>query len=1852
MDSTEDIASLLLALHDSTPRTHLPVSGQPTASTSQLPSSSFQSDQPLLPSGAPPPEHVKVEPLFQPHPLSTRSPGHQLSSSLGPASSPGGHLQNNANRDPIEINTSFHIRTKSPSTTLQNLPPPPVIHPAIPSPPAIVESTSSSIFPTPDTDSKPTAPVKALSPLVPLDAISGPAAAAPTARGTKRKRGTGSKADTKAKSKSALVSAEPLKVNAQSDAHVLHPDAGIIRCICGIIDDDGFTIQCDHCYAWEHAVCMGIQEGNVPDEYLCELCLPRAIDFHGAKEKQRAKKEELTLRAEIEAAKAVTHPRKTSGPIGSTLTTGEKSSHQASHSKNKKSNHLIREVLHPPSKDSQPLSINTSSLSDSISATNGHIVLSMDTLPEPHISTSSQTSSTNQRAHSNLHLSLSSIQQQSLATTNPPSPQPGSTNSAVVTQDEDEKFEPWTMEYFPVRENVVRDPIVMNKLHILQNVWDRRLGGLVGPSLLSSLTKLNSEVESSREAESPTGNQVESHEGDEDMKDRSSPVVSVTSTTNQSAKSPVPVPIQVPPEYEPSFSTLGNFLPPVLLSAPNLASVSSKLQIKSLPANAPSNPPQQSFTLSHPSITTSLLRPVYTRPNAYAVFAEGLIPQGTLVGELNGELVQGEKYRQDPINQYRFLGCPKPGVRTLGPGVDLVLDSRGFGNQLRFIRSSCHPNAVLRPMLFFRNPSSTARDASVPPADLSPSDSNPPSTHSGTAGELLFGVFASKDISKREEITLPWEWDDGHVVHALQKLLDSKFSGPFHHSLFGPSSAATPIASHNPQTPTPTSGSRRNSLYPVDEIPSLAELVPKLSIVLIHLTGTFATCACLKKKDCVLSQMARLVEGKPFWGLVEKTVGQGRGGRRPKRPDLGPLIGPVRGWRNREMERRAERERLIEAQTQALTQASEEVDEAEIVKSPERSDQVSGEVESATEADDEQENKELGVEDEVEVEMETAADVQPQQISPRPERNLSPIKPVTKVFSGSSQDEEEDKMDVDEPVGQGLAHESVRESPSTTVSSPSKPLFATINPSPVAGPPSSTSLLNTAQSKHPHSESSQRHSSPTKSSRSLPASSPAIIKPRRSASDVEPTADEDAGNFSDASTLTEPLSNYDSDSASDDAGTYSSPSSIIESDSEEDDGDEDEEETQEGRPRPGVAHTSKAVLYSSDELSSPGPPSSPTTSPPALSAPMTPLKLAPVGRRRFPTRVESESPSSSPPDTNKTSVEGKVGDEGGSNSANSIQSKKEKDEDDSMSSHPSLSSIALQSPPPQTTTTTVMPFPPSPPPAHLDPWISLSLVDDVNRSAEKAIPTGPRSLVGPPHLTSAKDSTPLLPPSPSPPPKEPTPPPPKPPTPPPVKRMSLKDWSKRKKAAAPLPVTDRTVDADESTHDLYQPQQPHSSSPKKTSESISVSQLPVSASSLDTPDDLIYPPSSPDENSVAINARVGAVKDASRPPTPSSEDEPIPGFTPRQSRVQQSSLTSMNVEYTKMPPPSPFLATSSEIKTQNSSNEPPSTVFTDPLMSQKMETSCSLPNAWQHRKHESVDVEFTEHRSITPPPSMMLLSSPRTRQSSMTHMSDPYARSPSPTGTTSPSTTPPLPYRQLISTPRSSDPPKGPASSTSRVAGVLPVRRPESSIPTGPLKSLPPLPPSLPAKPTAVRPTHSPTRPRFSTMDREEPSHHIERDREVEEREREREREPERNIVREQRSSITLKESPVLSTVPLVRPPFHPSHVRPFGPGAFRGRGALAGVPSGPRTTWTPPRGPRGMGGPFRGGGMGGRGISSMPASGIAPRAPRMMVPAGEERERIDTRLPPPTRSEGRDISESPRGAFRGRGGLFRGRAR
>eukprot|EP00732_Lithocolla_globosa_P003011 Lithocolla_globosa_v1_NODE_2220_length_2104_cov_18.222548.p1 type:complete len:544 gc:universal NODE_2220_length_2104_cov_18.222548:1955-324(-) len=88
-------------------------------------------------------------------------------------------------------------------------------------------------------------------------------------------------------------------------------DGGEIGCICEYEDDDGFMIQCEQCLVWQHTVCVGISQQNIPEQYYCEKCKPRPVDRKAANEAQKQSRLEM---------KKKSRSRKNSKKIGETET--------------------------------------------------------------------------------------------------------------------------------------------------------------------------------------------------------------------------------------------------------------------------------------------------------------------------------------------------------------------------------------------------------------------------------------------------------------------------------------------------------------------------------------------------------------------------------------------------------------------------------------------------------------------------------------------------------------------------------------------------------------------------------------------------------------------------------------------------------------------------------------------------------------------------------------------------------------------------------------------------------------------------------------------------------------------------------------------------------------------------------------------------------------------------------------------------------------------------------------------------------------------------------------------------------------------------------------------------------------------------------------------------------------------------------------------------------------------------------------------------------------------------------------------------------------------------------------------
>ncbi|NXO97788.1 PHF20 protein, partial [Certhia brachydactyla] len=65
---------------------------------------------------------------------------------------------------------------------------------------------------------------------------------------------------------------QDIDVTTNPDEEVEESDFEIVRCVCEVKEENDFMIQCEECLCWQHGVCMGLLEDNIPEKYTCYVC--------------------------------------------------------------------------------------------------------------------------------------------------------------------------------------------------------------------------------------------------------------------------------------------------------------------------------------------------------------------------------------------------------------------------------------------------------------------------------------------------------------------------------------------------------------------------------------------------------------------------------------------------------------------------------------------------------------------------------------------------------------------------------------------------------------------------------------------------------------------------------------------------------------------------------------------------------------------------------------------------------------------------------------------------------------------------------------------------------------------------------------------------------------------------------------------------------------------------------------------------------------------------------------------------------------------------------------------------------------------------------------------------------------------------------------------------------------------------------------------------------------------------------------------------------------------------------------------------------------------------------------------
>jgi len=124
----------------------------------------------------------------------------------------------------------------------------------------------------------------------------------------------------------------------------------------------------------------------------------------------------------------------------------------------------------------------------------------------------------------------------------------------------------------------------------------------------------------------------------------------------------------------------------------------------------------------------------------FGLFAAEPMNENDLIMEFTGQIGLQQTYKNDPINQYSILRRPKPYVLFSPPNtLDIYVDARLYGNDARYVRRSCFPNARVA-LICVQNPPDRG---------------------------IHFGLFATKNIKPRDEVTIGHDWNTAHKMEEM-----------------------------------------------------------------------------------------------------------------------------------------------------------------------------------------------------------------------------------------------------------------------------------------------------------------------------------------------------------------------------------------------------------------------------------------------------------------------------------------------------------------------------------------------------------------------------------------------------------------------------------------------------------------------------------------------------------------------------------------------------------------------------------------------------------------------------------------------------------------------------------------------------------------------------------------------------------------------------------------------------------------------------------------------------------------------------------------------------------------------------
>lgn len=541
-----------------------------------------------------------------------------------------------------------------------------------------------------------------------------------------------------ASSSPASTSVLPDDVDDQASVSSEPPpiDTGLIQCICESTEDDGFTIQCDRCLTWQHAYCMNITQNTIPDRYLCNDCTQRLAALDGDYRVKHKSKGDSGASKSAPATTTISPAPSTTTATATTKRKEEKSSKMSPNG--------------------------TSNGNNSRSLSNKSLL---------GYNSSNSNISTNKRSRDRLPLNLadpllSSISSEAVDSSTSSADSRNGGNSSKNHSNNTITNKP-----------TPKKPKLSKRISVSKRSLQRSLNLLSDGPAPNARSKPLVSVTAKR----PTNNAMTKkkevkYQPTTTNTVKSKFVFEVMKETGQRWKQS---PKWKSQPWRPSTTATHHHHhhhhhqgPFIIMDQLSLQqSSATHITIRSL-AKQPSSPQQQQEQLHQQQHSRHHRYPFSSCKLRKGAFANTQLNANTFLLEAHGEMLLKSEYKFDAVNDYAILGTPCAHVLFF-PTLDLCIDGRRLGNDSRYFRRSCHPNAELRTMVFSNNSSKKKKkrpqqqqqqSTLVKYSDDSLEDDDDNDGDDGWDNtRIRLGLFTRTTIEPGEEITLGWNWQKGHV---------------------------------------------------------------------------------------------------------------------------------------------------------------------------------------------------------------------------------------------------------------------------------------------------------------------------------------------------------------------------------------------------------------------------------------------------------------------------------------------------------------------------------------------------------------------------------------------------------------------------------------------------------------------------------------------------------------------------------------------------------------------------------------------------------------------------------------------------------------------------------------------------------------------------------------------------------------------------------------------------------------------------------------------------------------------------------------------------------------------------------